>query len=161
MNESGSPAVLVPGIELFAILREAFERDPDAVVALTTSGTSMCPMLRDRKDVVYLKKLSAPPKKYDVVLFQRNSGAYVLHRVVGVEPDGNCVFCGDNQTVLERISDSNQLVAIVQSFQRGRLKIDCRRSIGYWLYSRIWTKTRFLRRITRGVRRRIRDVFKK
>ncbi|MBQ9813434.1 MAG: S24/S26 family peptidase [Thermoguttaceae bacterium] len=156
MNESGSLAVLVPGIELFAILREAFERDPDAVVALTTSGTSMYPMLRDRKDVVYLKKLSAPPKKYDVVLFQRNSGAYVLHRVVGVEPDGTCVFCGDNQTVLERISDSNQLVAIVQSFQRGCLKIVCQHSIYYRLFSRILTKTRSLRVMLSIVKRIIR-----
>ncbi len=153
MNESGSPVVLVPGKELFAILREAFERDPDAVVALTTSGTSMYPMLRDRKDVVYLKKLSAPPKKYDVVLFQRDSGAYVLHRIVRVEPDGTCVFCGDNQTVFERVPNPDQLVAVATSFKRGRFQIDCRKSISYYLYSRLWPKTRLFRKMTANVER--------
>lgn len=160
MSESKRPVVLAPGIELFTILREAFERDPDAVVALTTSGTSMLPMLRDRKDVVYLTKLKRRPKKYDVVLFQRETGEYVLHRVVRVEPDGTYVFCGDNQTVLERIDDPNQLVAIVQSFQRSGVRIDCRKSIVYALYSRLQTNSRFLRKIARAVVGRIKRPLK-
>ena len=151
MSESARPVVLAPGIELFAILREAFERDPDAVVALTTSGTSMLPMLRDRKDVVYLSKLVAPPKKYDVVLFQRDSGAYVLHRVVRVEPDETFVFCGDNQTEPERGVRADQLVAVVESFERSGVRIDCRKSIVYALYARLQTNSRSLRKIARGV----------
>ncbi len=161
MNASERPLVLAPSDALFALAREAFERDPDAVVALTTSGTSMKPMLRDRKDVVYLTKLAAPPKKYDVVLFQRDSGAYVLHRVVRVEPDGGVVFCGDNQTTLERVSNPDLLIAVVRSFKRGNFQIDCRKSVFYFFYVRIRTKTRLIRKIARGLTRRIRRAIQK
>ncbi|MBR4752301.1 MAG: S24/S26 family peptidase [Thermoguttaceae bacterium] len=151
MSESARPVVLIPGKELFPILREAFERDPDAVVALTTSGLSMYPMLRHRKDVVYLTKLHAPPKKYDVVLFQRESGAYALHRVVRVDRDGTFVFCGDNQTELERGIRDDQLVAVVESFRRSGVRIDCRKSIAYALYARLQTSSRLLRKAARAV----------
>ena len=161
MSESGSPAVLVPGTELFAILREAFERDPDAVVALTTSGTSMYPMLRDRKDVVYLKRLEGLPQKYDVVLFQRHSGSYALHRVVDIEPGGVCVFCGDNQSVLERVESSAQLIAVVRSFRRGRFNIDCRRSLLYLIYSRIWPQTRLCLNVAHYVKMKLKATLDK
>lgn len=160
MSDSESPAVLIPGTELFAILHEAFERDPDVVVALTTSGTSMLPMLRDRKDVVYLTKLKRRPKKYDVVLFQRESGAYVLHRIVAVGSDGTFVFCGDNQTELERGVRADQLVAVVESFERSGVRIDCRKSIAYALYARLQTNSRFLRKIARAVVGRIKRPLK-
>ena len=158
MNERTQGVVLTPSEEFFAMTREAFERNPDARVAFTTSGTSMLPMLRDRKDVVYLRRPNGKIKKYDVVLFQRRSGDYVLHRVVKIAPEGAFTICGDNQIVLERGIVQDQVLAVVDSFQRGKTTINCRRSILYYLYSRIWTKSRLWRRIWRAAMRRIKKI---
>ena len=159
MNARKAPIVLAPSSEFFKIMLEAFERAPDARVAFTTSGTSMFPMLRDRKDVVYLRKLEGGAKKYDVVLFRRCSGEYVLHRVVGIEPDGTYVFCGDNQVALERGVKQEQMLAVVEAFRRSGILIDCRRSILYYCYSRAWPNARFLRRARLAVLRRVRWLF--
>ena len=121
----------------------------------------MLPMLRDRKDAVYLRQPNGKIKKYDVALFQRCSGAYVLHRVVGVAPDGAFTFCGDNQFVLEHGIGQDQVLAVVDSFERGNITINCRRSILYYLYSRIWPTSRPWRRIWRAVERRMKKCVKK
>ena len=161
MNARKAPIVLAPSSEFFKIMLEAFERAPDARVAFTTSGTSMLPMLRDRKDVVYLRKLEGRAKKYDVVLYRRNSGEYVLHRVVRVEPNGTYVLCGDNQVALERGVKQEQMLAVVEAFRRGGTLINCRRSILYCCYSRTWTKARPLRRACAATLRRARRLFRR
>ena len=43
----------------------------------------MLPMLREGKDSVVLSKISEPLRKYDVVLYQRRNGQYVLIRAAG------------------------------------------------------------------------------
>ena len=66
----------------------------DGVYVCTTSGISMKPMLRDRRDTVVIAPVSGRLKKYDVALY-RYKGKYLLHRVVKVLPD-SYVCCGDN-----------------------------------------------------------------
>ena len=161
MSERSQRVVLTPSEEFFAIMREAFEHDPSTLVAFTTSGTSMLPMLRDRKDVVYLRLPTEKIKKYDVVLFQRHSGDYVLHRVANIASDGAFIFCGDNQFALEYGISQEQVLAVVESFKRGKITIDCRRSILYYLYSRIWSKSRPWRRIWRVIKQRMKKLVKK
>lgn len=48
-----------------------------------TRGTSMMPFLKEGKDSVRLEMLQGPPDLCDVVLFRRDNGSLVLHRVVG------------------------------------------------------------------------------
>ena len=48
-----------------------------------TRGTSMMPFLKEGKDSVRLEVLQGPPGLCDVVLFRRDNGSLVLHRVVG------------------------------------------------------------------------------
>ena len=48
----------------------------------TTSGVSMYPMLRNRRDTIIVKPPTAPLKKYDVPLYRRGDD-YVLHRIIG------------------------------------------------------------------------------
>ena len=47
-------------------------------------GISMLPMLRQGKDTVTLSPIKEPLKKYDIPLYQRDDGAYVLHRITEV-----------------------------------------------------------------------------
>ena len=67
-----------------------------------TIGDSMEPILRSRKSTVVIEHLREPPGKYDVVLFRRPTGQYVLHRIVKVR-DRDYLICGDNRTYLEPV----------------------------------------------------------
>ena len=98
-------------------------------------GTSMFPMLRQGKDTVLLKPIDRAIKKYDVVLFQRDNGKYVLHRVLKAN-NGDYIICGDNQYKKEyRIKDHN-MIAIMDGFYRKEkfVSID---NFWYKLYTRL------------------------
>ena len=48
---------------------------------LVATGNSMAPFLADRRDTVYLSRIERPLRRGDIVLYQRESGAYILHRI--------------------------------------------------------------------------------
>ena len=53
----------------------------------TTVGTSMRPFIRSQEDLVVIQR--RPDTRYgkwDAVLYRRDSGQYVLHRIVKVGP---------------------------------------------------------------------------
>ncbi len=122
----------------------------DGEVSFSPSGFSMMPLLRHRKDTIVLKKPVGRLKKYDVPLYRRKDGAFVLHRVVGMNADGY-IMCGDNQTVKEYAIKDDQIIAVMTSFCRGGRHIDCA-SPTYMIYSRFWTFIFPLRKFYRRVR---------
>ncbi len=79
-------------------------------------GTSMLPLLREGIDSVVLTETGVI-KKYDIVLYQRENEAYVLHRVVKVNED-SFDMCGDNQCAIERGIKREQIKAAVSGFYR-------------------------------------------
>ena len=81
----------------------------------TTSGASMFPMLRNRKDTVVIYPVNSCLKKYDVLLYKRENN-YVLHRVVKVLENGYLIR-GDNCLYDEFVLDS-QVIGILASFYR-------------------------------------------
>ena len=107
------PEVLIP--ELLALL----EQTPS--VPLTISGYSMTPFLAHGRDTVFLSKVTRPLKKGDMILYQRTSGQYVLHRICRVHPD--CFdLVGDAQTEIETGIRPEQVLAVVNAVRRkGRL----------------------------------------
>jgi len=78
----------------------------------TFKGTSMMPLLKQDKDAVKLVKPDTL-KKYDIVLFVRNNGDLVLHRIVKIRRD---VFYirGDNCIRSERIKRP-QVIAVANA----------------------------------------------
>ncbi len=60
---------------------EIIERDGSLVY--TVQGYSMKPLLKQHEDLVVIKKITEPLKKYDVILFKRNN-KYILHRILKV-----------------------------------------------------------------------------
>ena len=54
---------------------------------LVVSGTSMAPFLAPDRDRVFLSAVTRPLKAGDIVLYQRDCGTYVLHRIVRVDGD--------------------------------------------------------------------------
>ncbi|MBQ9873266.1 MAG: S24/S26 family peptidase [Thermoguttaceae bacterium] len=161
-NFDSRETALLPGAALFELVREKFERDPspDARVSFAITGRSMLPTLRDRIDVVYAGK---PDRvgKYDVAIYRRDNGAYVVHRVARLERDGTFSFCGDNQTILERGIRRDQILGKVVAFQRGSRLVDCDRNVPYKLFVRFWLAIRPLRRAWRKVKRTLGNVLRK
>ena len=104
------------------------------VFASGTLGKSMRPLFREGKDVVFVRKCDAPPKKYDVVLYRRAEKC-VLHRVIGKDGDINLIR-GDNTYVIEHIPDA-EILGVLMEFDRGKkhYTVD---DHGYKIYSVCW-----------------------
>ncbi len=82
-------------------------------------GTSMLPLLRQGIDSVVLKRRSDNSvKKHDIAFYRRDSGAFVLHRVMKIEKDGSFTMCGDNQTELEYGINTEQIIGYAGEIYR-------------------------------------------
>ena len=126
-------------------------------VKFAPHGVSMLPMIRQGRDSIVLSPLPQKLKKYDIPLYQRDNGQYVLHRVVAVEED-SYICMGDNQYVEEKGLRHDQMIGVVTAFYRGE-KCHKTDEMGYKMYSVIWHKSRRIRhfalRGARWIKRRI------
>ncbi len=117
-------------------------------IVLTVMGNSMFPMLRNKKDSVCIVKVKDKVlKKYDIPLFVRDDGKYILHRVVGIKSDGYVVL-GDNQYTKEYSVKHSQVIGVVKGFWRDGKYISCD-DIFYNVYVRLWNGAFFIRFILR------------
>ncbi len=107
------------------------------VFPLVVTGTSMTPTLHPQRDKVFLvSPKQRVPKKKDIVLFQREDGTYVLHRIIGKDKSGKLQINGDAQTWTEWILPE-QIVAVVDALERKGKKffVDSKK---YGLYVWLW-----------------------
>lgn len=130
--------------QLMPIIRERL--DAGKSVRFSPRGVSMLPMIRQGVDSVLLSPLPAKIKKYDLPLYQRDNGQYVLHRVVRVGQTYTCI--GDNQFELEPGLRHDQMIAIVTAFCRGEREISVK-SLSYRIYCRFWHYSRPIRHFWR------------
>lgn len=133
-----------PMEELVPLIQEALSEGQ--TVQISPRGISMLPMLRQGIDSVVLSPVPDDLKKYDLPLYQRENGKYVLHRIV----DAGCTYTcmGDNQFTPEPGLRQEQMIAVVTAFYRGG-KYHSVSEPCYWLYCRIWHYSRPLRRFWR------------
>lgn len=136
--------------QLMPLFREQLQKGES--VRFYPYGTSMLPMLRQGIDSVVLSPLPEKLKKYDLPLYQRAGGQYVMHRIVRVGDTVTCI--GDNQFVLEKGLSREQMIGIVTAFYRGEKRHSVTEP-GYWLYCRIWHYTRFPRHVWRWCKRKL------
>ena len=115
-------------------------------VRFSPRGVSMLPMLRQGIDSVVLSPVPEKLRKYDLPLYQRDGGQYVLHRIVEVGDTYTCI--GDNQFVLEPGLRHDQMIAVVTAFTRGQ-RLHQVTEPGYRLYCRFWHHTRSVRHFWR------------
>ena len=137
------------------LIRERLEMGQS--VRFSPRGTSMLPMLRQGIDSVVLSPLPERLSKYDLPLYQRDNGQYVLHRIVAVGETYTAV--GDNQFDLEPGLRQDQMIALVTGFYRG----DTFHAVtepGYRLYCRYWHHSRSIRRFWRRVKGFIRRLLR-
>ncbi len=122
-------------------------------VTFSPMGTSMLPMLRQKKDTVTLSPIRGKLKKYDLPLYQRASGKYVLHRIVAAGETYTCI--GDHQYIFETGLTPDRMIGVVTAFTRSG-KHHSVNELGYKFYCRFWHHTRLFRRICRRIIRGIR-----
>lgn len=100
-------------------------------------GTSMYPMLRNRRDSVHLIRYDMHGlKKYDLPVYKRTDGTQVMHRCLGKNERGY-IMCGDNQWILEYGITDEQIIAVSKGFYRDEKYISNNNLI-YRIYCRIW-----------------------
>ena len=112
-------------------------------VKFTTRGNSMRPMLDNGKDQVILSPLPEKLEKYDLPLYRRDNGQFVLHRIVEVGETFTCV--GDNQFELEPGIRPDQMIAVATAFIR-KGKHYSVNHLRYKMYCRLWHWSRPVRR---------------
>ena len=121
--------------ELEPLIREAFAAHK--AFGLPVTGTSNLPTLSGGRDSILLGEADGSLKRGDLPLYRRDSGQYVLHRVISIQPDGTYTCCGDNQTALEPGIRPDQIIGKVVWIKRKGKEFSAQ-SLGYRLWVRLW-----------------------
>ena len=102
----------------------------------TNVGKSMMPLLSEKRDVMIIERPTGRLKRYDVPLYKRADGKYVLHRVLKVRKN-DYVICGDHCTQKEYgITDEDIIGVLVGVIRDG--KTVSMTSFSYKLYYHLW-----------------------
>ena len=83
----------------------------------TNLGNSMMPLIRQQKDLIIIKQVEEPLKRYDVPLYKRDSGEYVLHRIMKINKQGY-VLCGDNRWNREYGITDKHIIGVLEGVVR-------------------------------------------
>ncbi len=87
-------------------------------VSFTITGNSMSPFMIHGRDQVLIEQPSGQWKKGDIGFFQRENGAYILHRICRIDSCGNCWFVGDGQTNIEGPIRPQQIFGKITAVKR-------------------------------------------
>ena len=115
------------------------------------AGTSMMPLLKEGRDRVELEPCSQERlKKGDVVLYKKNDGTLVLHRIIKTENREFFTVLGDHQFKNAERVNKNQIIAVACGFFiKGRYVTEKTR--WYSMYKKIWLCNLNFRRIILAV----------
>ena len=120
-------------------------------------GDSMLPLLRQGKDLfVISRKPEGRLKKYDVPLYKRDDGTYVLHRIIKVRKH-DYVLCGDNRWQCETGITDRHVIGVMTAIIRDGTSIPVT-DRKYRLYVHLWCDFFFLRAFILGLRALLRKI---
>lgn len=115
----------------------SFERELEThgSIIFTNRGVSMLPLLRQDRDVMVIdKRGEGRCRKYDAVLFKRDNGQYILHRILKLL-DGGYFIVGDNCTDGEFVREE-QVLGVLRQVRRDGKTIQVT-DPGYRFYVRV------------------------
>lgn len=105
-------------------------------IIYTNVGFSMMPLLRQKRDIIEIrKKDSGRCKKYDVVLYKRGE-RYILHRILKVLPDGYLI-AGDHCRIVEKDIKDEHILGVLTRIMRDGKEITPDNK-WYKLYVHLW-----------------------
>lgn len=102
----------------------------------TNVGDSMMPLIKQGRDLIVIKKAEGRLKRYDVPLYKRDNGQYVLHRILWVRKN-DYLICGDNRYGVEcGITDRHIIGVLSEVIRDGKtVKVT---DLRYKLYVHLW-----------------------
>lgn len=103
-----------------SILKDIVEEGHTA--SMTIVGSSMNPFLCHERDKITFSAPDGELKRGDMVFFQRENGAYVMHRICRVSEEG-FYLVGDAQTEIEGPVRREQIFARVTQVERKGRKL--------------------------------------
>lgn len=112
-------------------------------IQLQPQGYSMYPMFLPGRDWAVIEPVSRKLRRGDVVLYRREGGILVLHRICKVKPEG-LYLVGDNQTKLEGPLQQVWVRGMLTAFIRKGRHISVYNPV-YQFISRIWLLARPIR----------------
>ena len=142
--------------EMWPVMEEQIKAGK--IVKFTPGGNSMLPLIRPGVDSVLIKKAPDKLKKYDLPLYRRKNGSFVLHRVVRVRNDVYDMR-GDNQNWIETGVSREQILAVAIGMYKNDEYISFS-GVKYWIYSRKRHLRQNLSRIKRVILRTLKKVKK-
>lgn len=140
--------------------RSSFEEllQQNGFLTYKTRGISMNPMLKQNRDLVTVRPFTGRLEKYDIPLYRKTGGGYLLHRIIKVR-DNDYVIRGDNTYVKEYVPD-DRIVGVLTEFRR-KDKTHSVIETGFKAYSRAWNAIYPLRWAMHKTYRTYRKLLKK
>lgn len=109
----------------------------DGRLIYTNRGDSMMPLIKQDRDLLVIsKKPGCRLRKYDVPLYKRDSGQYVLHRILKVRRH-DYVICGDNRWCREYGITDRHIIGVLTAVIRNGKEIKVT-DLRYRLYVHLW-----------------------
>ena len=140
--------------EMWPIMEE--QLNAGKTVSFRPNGNSMLPLIRPCVDTVLIKQAPAKLKKFDLPLYRREDGTFILHRIVEVKKD-RYTMRGDNQNVLERDIKRDQILAVAVGMYKNDTYISFS-GVKYWIYCRKRHIRQGLSRVKRVVKYYLKKV---
>ena len=128
-------------------------------IIYTNVGDSMEPFIKQGRDILIIERKSGTLGRYDVPLYKRASGQYVLHRIHKVKEDGY-VVCGDNRAWRERGVTDDQILGVLVGVIRDGKEIK-RESSAFKYYAHLGCDTYFIRYVIHKFKALVRRIFGK
>ena len=119
-------------------------------VPLTVTGNSMSPFLIHMRDTVYISLPVKPFERGDIVLYRRENGQYVMHRIHHIDKYGNLYITGDAQTQIEGPVNQKCVVGEVFTVLRNGKQIGVSDKI-WKFYQKVWIRIVPIRPIMKKV----------
>lgn len=108
----------------------------DGKLIYTNKGDSMMPLIKEGRDLLVISKTNGRLKKYDVPLYKRDTGQYVLHRIIRVRKN-DYVICGDNRYNKEYGITDRHIIGVLTAVIRSGREIPVTQ-FSYRFYVYVW-----------------------
>lgn len=112
--------------------------DKEHKLIYTNVGDSMYPLIQEGRDLIVIEKCNGRMKRFEIPLYKRDNGKYVLHRIIKVR-DEDYLTCGDNRWALESgVTDRHIIGKLTKVIRDGKeISFD---SANYKLYVFLWCR---------------------
>ncbi len=137
------------------------ELENSGFIIIPIKGVSMNPLLYSFSSQVLIERLDGRPKVNDVVLYVRDDGMQVLHRIISFDGD-IALIRGDNTYSLERVPLSD-IKGVATTFWRKGRQSSHEISAGdrsYKLYVKFWNFIYPIRKLWFRVKNKLRRILK-